>query len=107
MSTKIVKDQTFKCEGLSIFTIRQDKTVGAKDLRLYIKKHWKNIFQGMKNSTILIIGGVHGSITGEVGGRADNMGSIENQVGRAKEFYMLSWCFILFFIFFFSLTHVF
>ena len=89
MSTKIVKDQTFKCEGLSIFTIRQDKTVGAKDLRLYIKKHWKNIFQGMTNSTILIICGVHGSITGEVGDRVENKEGIKNQVGSSKVCFLL------------------
>ena len=89
MSTQIVKDTTFKCEGLSIFTVRQDRTVGAKDLRLYIKKHWKTIFQGMTNSTILIICGVHGSITGEVGDRVENKEGIKNQVGSSNVCFLL------------------
>ena len=80
MLTLFIKDETFKCEGLTIFTCKLGKTVGAKDFRLYIKRYWRVIFQDMTNSTILVIGGVDGSPTGEVGGREDNMGSIENQV---------------------------
>ena len=68
---------------LSVFTCKDTETVSAKDLRLYIKSHWKKIFQGMKNSTILIIGGVHGTPMGKVGAREDNMEGIKNQVGSA------------------------
>ena len=106
-TNSINEDRTFNCEALSIFTCKNNTTLGAKDLRLYFKKHWRKIFQGMNNSTILFIAGVHGDQDGKLGDRKYNLKAIENQVGRAKEFYMLSWCFILFFIFFFSLTHVF
>ena len=84
MPSDLIEDQTFKCEKLCIFTIKQDKTVGAKDLRVFIKKHWRDIFKDMTNSTILIIGGVHGSPSGEVGVPEDNMESIEYQVGSEK-----------------------
>ena len=84
MSAEYNEHKIFKCEKLSVFTCRDTETVQAKDLRLYIKKHWRKLFQGMTNSTILIIGGVHGSATGEVGDREDNMESITNQVGSEK-----------------------
>ena len=84
MSAEYNKHRTFKCEKLSVFTCRDTETVQAKDLRLYIKKHWRKLFQGMTNSTVLIIGGVHGSPTGKVGDPEDNMECIENQVGTVK-----------------------
>ena len=84
MSVDYNTDKIFKCEKLSVFTCRDTEIVRAKDLRLYIKKHWRKIFQGMTNSTILIIGGVHGSATGKVVDREDNMEGIEYQVGSAK-----------------------
>ena len=83
MSSLYNKDKIFKCEMLSVFTCKDTETVSAKDLRLYIKNNWRNIFYGMKNSTILIIGGVHGSPMGEVGDREDNMDGIKNQVGSS------------------------
>ena len=85
MSAECNKDNTFKCQKLSVYTCKDNETVGAKDLRRYFIKHWREIFQGMENSTILIIGGVHGSATGEVGVREENMKSIENQVGLKKK----------------------
>ena len=81
MATYINEDKTFKCEALSIFTCKNNTTLGAKDLRLYFKKHWRNIFQGMNNSTILFIAGVHGEEDGKLGNRAHNLKSIEKQVG--------------------------
>ena len=84
MSVDYNTDKIFKCEKLSVFTCRDTETVQATDLRKYIKKHWRKIFQGMTNSTILIIGGVHGSATGKVVDREDNMEGIEYQVGGAK-----------------------
>ena len=84
MSAKYNEHRIFKCEKLSVFTCRDTETVQATDLKRYIKKHWRTIFQGMTNSTILIVGGVHGSATGKVGDREDNMESIEYQVGSAK-----------------------
>ena len=84
MSAEYNEHKTFKCEKLSVFTCRDTETVQAPDLKRYIKKHWRTIFQGMTNSTILIVGGVHGSATGKVGDREDNMESIANQVGSEK-----------------------
>ena len=87
--SEVIEDGVFKSDGLSIFTVRHDQTFNAIDFRRYIKKNWKTIFQGLTNSTILIIGGVYGSVTGEVGGRNDSMKSIKNQVGTAREFCMI------------------
>ena len=84
MSAEYNKHRVFKCEKFSVFTCRDNETVQAPDLRRYIKKHWRTIFQGITNSTILIVGGVHGSATGKVGDREDNMESIANQVGSEK-----------------------
>ena len=84
MSAEYNEHRIFKCEKLSVFTCRDTETVQAPDLKRYIKKHWRTIFQGMTNSTILIVGGVHGSATGKVGDREDNMESIANQVGSEK-----------------------
>ena len=84
MSLTYSENRTFKCEKLSVFTCRDTETVQATELRKYIKQHWRKIFQGLTNSTILIIGGVHGSATGKVGDREDNMEGIEYQVGGAK-----------------------
>ena len=88
MSAECNKDDIFKCQTLSVYTCKDNETVGAKDLRRYFIKHWREIFQGMENSTILIIGGVHGSANGEVGVREENMKSIENQVGWTKKLYV-------------------
>ena len=84
MSAEYNEHRIFKCEKLSVFTCRDTETVQATDLKRYIKKHWRTIFQSMTNSTILIIGGVHGSATGEEGDREDNMETIANQVGSEK-----------------------
>ena len=109
MSAKYNEHRIFKCEKLSVFTCRDTETVQATYLRKYIKKHWRKIFQGMTNSTILIIGGVHGSASGEVGVREENMKSIENQVGWKKKTLRTHLSnFILFcFLFFYSLLQKF
>ena len=82
MATYINEDKTFKCEALSIFTCKNNTTLGAKDLRLYFKKHWQTIFKGIKDSTILFIAGVHGEEDGKLGDCAHNLKSIEKQVGN-------------------------
>ena len=81
MATSILEDKIFRCEALSIFTCKHNTTLGAKDLRLYFKKHWQTIFKGIKDSTILFIAGVHGDQDGKLGDRKYNLKAIENQVG--------------------------
>ena len=85
MSLTYSENRTFKCEKLSVFTCRDTETVQATELRKYIKQHWRKIFQGLKNSTILIIGGVHGSPMGKVEDREDNIEGIKNQVGSERD----------------------
>ena len=75
---KIVK------EKLAVFTFND--VITERSLREYLKRNWNNLTVGMKKSTILFIGGIHGLDTGEFGGREDNMGSIESQVWSAKDF---------------------
>ena len=79
MSCEFNNDAIFKCEGLSIFTCKNNQTVGAVELKKYIRKHWENILKRV--TTILIICGVHGEATGKVGPNEDNIGQIKDQVG--------------------------
>ena len=41
-------DAIFKCEGLSIFTCKNNQTVGAVELKKYISKHKEKILKGCK-----------------------------------------------------------
>ena len=45
MSAEYNEHRIFKCEKLSVFTCRDTETVQAPDLKRYIKKHWRKIFQ--------------------------------------------------------------
>ena len=86
MATYILEDKIFRCEALSIFTCKHNTTLGAKDLRLYFKKHWQTIFKGIKDSTILFIAGVHGTDDGKLGDPVGNLTSLKNQVGSQTNF---------------------
>ena len=68
---KIVK------EKLAVFTFND--VVNERSLREYLKRNWNNLTVGMKKSTILFIGGIHGLDTGEFGEPVD-IETLQNQV---------------------------
>ena len=68
---KIVK------EKLAVFTFND--VVNERSLREYLKRNWNKLTVGMKKSTILFIGGVHGQKTGKFGGHV-SIKTLTNQV---------------------------
>ena len=68
---KIVK------EKLAVFTFND--AMQEPSFRRYFIKNWNNLTVGLKKSTILFIGGVHGQKTGEFGGYV-SIKTLTNQV---------------------------
>ena len=64
-------------EKLAVFTF--DDEINERSLREYFKRHWKKLTVGMRKSTILFMGGVHGDKTGELG-RPEYIETLQNQV---------------------------
>ena len=64
-------------EKLAVFTF--DDEITERSLREYFKRHWDKLTVGMKKSTILFMGGVHGEKTGELG-RPEYIETLQNQV---------------------------
>ena len=64
-------------EKLAVFTF--DDEIDERALRLYFIKNWDKLTVGMKRSTILFMGGVHGEKTGEFG-RSEDIETLKNQV---------------------------
>ena len=64
-------------EKLAVFTF--DDEIDERAMRLYFIKNWDKLTVGMKRSTILFMGGVHGEKTGEFG-RSEDIGTLKNQV---------------------------
>ena len=64
-------------EKLAVFTF--DDEITERSLREYFKRNWNKLTVGMKKSTILFMGGVHGKKTGELG-RPEDIETLENQV---------------------------
>ena len=68
---KIVKDK------LAVFTF--DDEINEVSFRKYLVKNWDNLTVGMKQSTILFMGGIHGKETGDFGS-SENIQTLKNQV---------------------------
>ena len=64
-------------EKLAVFTF--DDEITERSLREYFKRNWNKLTVGMKKSTILFMGGVHGKKTGEIG-RPEDIETLQNQV---------------------------
>ena len=81
-------------EKLAVFTF--DDEITERSLREYFKRHWDKLTVGMKKSTILFMGGVHGEKTGEIG-RPEYMETLQNQVRIILYiFFLLSTCDFIF-----------
>ena len=75
---KIVK------EKLAVFTFND--AMQEPSFRRYFIKHWNDLTVGMKKSTILFLGGVHGKKTGQFGGYV-NFKTLTNQVRIFYDFF--------------------
>ena len=81
-------------EKLAVFTF--DDEITERSLREYFKRNWNKLTVGMKKSTILFMGGVHGEKTGELG-RPEDIETLENQVRIVcVHFFLLSTCNFIF-----------
>ena len=80
MALSEIKDDQdhFKCDKLTIFTTETEVTY--LDFRSYIVKHWRKITKGMKNSSIVFFGGVHGNENGKLGDKPNPIRSLKRQV---------------------------
>ena len=70
-------DLKWECDKLTIIT--SETMINPLDFRIYIVNHWKHITKKMENSTILFLGGVHGSESGKLGEK-DDITNYEKQV---------------------------
>ena len=81
MNIFITEDKVVHADKLAIFTC--DKPIHEVNIRTFFIKHWKTLSQGLDNSTILFIGGIHGDQFGKLGGKEDII-SLKNQVRTDK-----------------------
>ena len=77
MATKKTFEQKIVKEKLAVFTFND--AMQEPSFRRYFIKNWNNLTVGLKKSTILFIGGVHGQKTGEFGGHV-SIKTLTNQV---------------------------
>ena len=77
MDPKRKFEEKIVTEKLAVFTF--DDEINERSLRLYFIKNWNKLTVGMKKSTILFMGGVHGEKTGEFG-RPEYIETLQNQV---------------------------
>ena len=79
MATKTTEDRIIKCDNLTIISAN-DKTNECK-IQKYLIQNWQALSQEMDNSTILFMGGAHGSDLGKFGER-ENIQTLKNQVSN-------------------------
>ena len=72
-------------EKLSVITFNDE--VNEMDFRRYLKKNWESLTLGLKNSTILLMAGIHGKESGVLG-EVENIQTLKNQV-RIKTYFNL------------------
>ena len=69
-----------RAEKLSIFTFTSETNEWI--MREYIFKHWNILSEGMEDSTILFLAGVHGLEDGRLGPNADSIETMQTQVSN-------------------------
>ena len=72
-------------EKLSVITFNDE--VNEMDFRRYLKKNWESLTLGLKDSTILLMAGIHGKESGVLG-EVENIQTLKNQV-RIKTYFNL------------------
>ena len=68
-------------EKLAVITF--DDEVNEMAFRRYLKKNWESLTLGLKNSTILLMTGIHGKESGVLG-EVENIQTLKNQVRILK-----------------------
>ena len=85
MDPKRKIEEKIVTEKLAVFTF--DDEINEPSFRRYFIKNWNNLTVGMKRSTILFMGGIHGKETGKFGAPV-GIQTLKNQV-RIFLFYFL------------------
>ena len=77
MDPKRKIEEKIVTEKLAVFTF--DDEINEPSFRRYLIENWKNLTVGMKKSTILFMGGIHGQDTGKFGAPV-GIQTLKNQV---------------------------
>ena len=77
MDPKRKIEEKIVTEKLAVFTF--DDEINEPSFRRYLIENWKNLTVGMKKSTILFMGGIHGQETGKFGAPV-GIQTLKNQV---------------------------
>ena len=82
MASKRTIEERIVIEKLAVITF--DDPVNEMEFRRYLKRNWKNLTLGLNDgSTILLIAGVHGKVTGQLG-PIETIQTLKNQVRELK-----------------------
>ena len=77
MATNVPIKKQIVIEKSAVITFENE--VDEMAFRRYLNENWKDLTLGLKNSTILFLAGVHGSICGKFGPNV-NIQTLKNQV---------------------------
>ena len=65
-------------EKLAIFTAIAE--ISAREVRNYVIEHWQSITEGLVDSSILFMAGIHGTCQGKYGEETDSFETMKVQV---------------------------
>ena len=74
-----IEHRIVHADKLAVFTCNDE--IDERQIRFYVIHNWETLTQGMDNSTILFIAGVHGDETGKLGPNED-IQTMKNQFNR-------------------------
>ena len=83
-------------EKLAVVTF--DDEVNEMAFRRYLKKNWESLTLGLKNSTILLMAGIHGKESGVLG-EVENIQTLKNQVRILNNYKPKSRCIFDYFLY--------
>ena len=83
-------------EKLAVITF--DDEVNEMAFRRYLKKNWESLTLGLKNSTILLMAGIHGKESGVLG-EVENIQTLKNQVRILNNYKPKSRCIFDYFLY--------
>ena len=72
-----IEHKIVHADKLAVFTCNDE--INEWQIRYYVIDNWETLTQGMDNSTILFIAGVHGLKTGKLGPK-EYIQTLKNQV---------------------------
>ena len=77
-----IEHKIVHADKLAVFTCNDE--IDERQIRFYVIDNWETLTQGMDNSTILFIAGVHGLETGKLGPKI--FSAMKNQVRQFFRF---------------------